>query len=247
MMPPLGRGAALLCGAMLLGSGCKRGAPAAEQEVGPPSAACALAGLERGAVRMVLETSEGAIHCTLDGVRAPRAAAMVVGLATGRAPFREVTSGRAVRRAYYEKMPFFRAIEDGLVQTGCPVGNGTGHPGYRIPVEVDAEDAARLGRPGALFLARYTIPPGREDPAPPPAGHVIGTQLVVGITPMSHLAGRVTVLGICEDLEVVRRIARAVARKERRVELARAVVVDGGGGVVDGGGPCPADALRGSP
>jgi len=210
--------------ALLAAAGCRERAAAPEEALGPPSPECALRGLDRGAVPFVLETSEGPVRCTLDGARAPQAVAMVVGLAAGRAPFRDARSGRVVRRPYFEKMPFFRAIAGGLVQTGCPVGNGTGHPGYRIPVDADPTDAARLGRPGALFLAHYSPPPNRVDPAPPAPGDVIGTQLVVGLADMSHMAGKVTVLGSCADLDVVRRIAAAVSGKERRVELRRALV-----------------------
>jgi len=205
--------------------------------VGPPSPECALAGLDRGAIPFVLETGEGTVRCALDGARAPRAAAMVVALADGRAAFRDPASGEVVRRPYFVRMPFFRAIAGGLVQTGCPLGNGTGHPGYRIPVEPDPGDAARLARAGALFLARYNAPPNRVDPSPPPPGDVIGTQLVLGLTDMSHLAGKVTVLGACEDLEVVRRISDRVAKKEGRVDLSRARVARQGPAPSE---PCPA-------
>jgi hypothetical protein len=153
-------------------------------------------------------------------------------------------SGEVVRRPYYQKMLFFRAIEDGLVQTGCPLGNGAGHPGYRIPVESDPDDEARLARPGALLLARYTPPPNRLDPAPPPPGDVIGPQLVVSLTDMRNLAGKVTVLGSCSDLDVVRRIASVVARKERRVELVRAGVASGPGAVMVQGDLCPGTSAR---
>ena len=57
----------------------------------------------------------------------------------------------------------------------------------------------------------------------------------MGLTDMSHLAGKVTVLGTCSDLDVVQRIAGAVAGKERRVDLVRADVT------LAEGGPCPAE------
>jgi cyclophilin family peptidyl-prolyl cis-trans isomerase len=149
---------------------------------------------------------------------------MVVGLASGRAPFREPGSGHVVRRRYYANMLFFRAIANGYVQTGCPLGNGTGHPGYRIPLEEGPTDGERLARPGALLLARYTPPPNRVDPVPPRPGDVIGSQLVVTLSDMHHLAGAVTVLGECQDLDVVRRIARLVANREEPVVLLHAGV-----------------------
>src|SRR5262249_45461263 len=153
--------AVVLAGTLAFGAGCRDPGGAPPETVGPPSPACALAGLDATAVPFVLETSEGTVRCTLDGTRAPRARSMVPGVAAGRAPFREPGSGAVIRRTYYERMSFLRAIAGGLVQTGCRVGDGSGHAGYRIPVESDPEDGARLARPGALFLARYTPPPNR--------------------------------------------------------------------------------------
>jgi cyclophilin family peptidyl-prolyl cis-trans isomerase len=124
----------------------------------------------------------------------------------------------------YRDLAFFRAIPDALVQSGCPIGDGTGHPGYRLAVESSADDARRLARPGALLLARYHPAPNRIDPAPPPPGHVIGSQFVIALTDMRHLAGDVTVIGACSDLERVRAIASVVAAGERRVELTRVAI-----------------------
>jgi len=110
------------------------------------------------------------------------------------------------------------------VQSGCPVGDGTGHPGYRIPVESSPDDARRLAEPGALLLARYHPAPNRDDPEPPPPGHVIGSQFVIAVSDMSHLAGEVTVIGSCSDLPRVRAMASLVASGERKVVLRRVAI-----------------------
>lgn len=175
-------------------------------------------------VALSLETTEGTVHCALEPSKAPRAVSMVAGLARGRSPWRDPASGQTVRRPYYDGRAVFRAVEGLLVQTGCPLDNGTGDPGFRIEVEPAPDDRDRLARPGALALARYTLQPGRTDPHPPPPGKVIGAQLVVTLGDMSHLAGEVTVIGSCRDLDVVERIAHAVSSRSRPVRVARAVV-----------------------
>jgi peptidyl-prolyl cis-trans isomerase A (cyclophilin A) len=191
----------------------------------PPVPSVALAGLPpAGPVAVRLETSEGTIHCELDPKSTPRAVALFVGLATGRARWRDPRTGEISVRPMYRDLTFFRAIPGALVQSGCPVGDGTGYPGYRIPVEPSPNDARRLAVPGALLLARYHAAPNRVDPNPPPPGHVIGSQFVIALGDMSHLANEVTVIGACSDLVRVGSIASLVASGERRVGLSRVVV-----------------------
>jgi cyclophilin family peptidyl-prolyl cis-trans isomerase len=160
---------------------------------------------ERLAAQLV--TSEGTIHCSIEPHRAPRGSALFVGLARGGFAWRDPNEGRVVRRPLYHHVRFHRGIPNVLVQGGCPLGNGFGHPGYRIPLETNVDDRERLSQRGAVFFATYTPPPMRRDPNPPPAGHVVGSQFVIGLVSMVHLAGHVTVLGTCEDLDVVARIA----------------------------------------
>jgi peptidyl-prolyl cis-trans isomerase A (cyclophilin A) len=194
----------------LFAGGCSE----ASAPLRPPTTDEALAGLPtRDPIELSLRTSEGDVQCALSRASAPHAVALFVGLARGRATWRD-PSGARVQRPMYRDMPFFRAIPNALVQSGCPIGNGTGHPGYRLPVESAPDDATRLGRPGVLFLARYRPAPNRVDPAPPPAGHVIGSQFVIGLADFGHLAGQVSVIGACRDLERVRAIAARVARRQ---------------------------------
>ncbi len=68
-------------------------------------------------------------------------------------------------------------------------------------------------------------PPNRADPNPPAPGRVLGSQFVVTLAGMQHLAGSVTVLGRCADLEVVRAIAEQ--RANGLLPELRGVVVTG--------------------
>lgn len=43
------------------------------------------------------------------------------------------------KSGFYDGLTFHRVIPDFMVQGGCPRGNGTGGPGYKIKCEIDAE------------------------------------------------------------------------------------------------------------
>lgn len=180
----------------------------AEPPLAPPSPESIFGPQIPAALEAALDTDRGTIRCTLHPTRAPRAAALVVGLARGRARWREPSrggrdpsrAGQVTTRPFYDGLTFHRRIPGVLAQTGCPIGDGTGTPGYRIPLERHPTDRERLARAGALVLATYTPPPGRTDPSPPPPGDVVGSQLAITFRPMPHLLDHVTVLGTCRDL-----------------------------------------------
>jgi peptidyl-prolyl cis-trans isomerase A (cyclophilin A) len=192
------------------------------ERLAPPSLEEAFGEVPDGPVHITLETGRGAISCELDPERAPLGVATFVGLAEGRACYRDARTGRIGRGHFYDGLVFHRRIDGALVQSGCPIGDGTGTPGFRYPIEMSARDEALVSEPGALLLATYTPPPGRRDPNPPPEGHVHGSQFVIALRPMTHVLGSATVLGRCENLDVVRAIAAAQeAPSLRSIRLAR--------------------------
>lgn len=184
----------------------------AAPELRPPRAQEAFEGLRSDApISVTLVTGQGSIACHVDPVATPRGVAMFVGFALGRAAFLDPVTRQVTRRPLYRDLPIHRAVAGALLQTGDPKGDGTGSPGYRIEVESTKDDLARLSKPGALVLARYTAPPGRTDPTPPPPGQVIGSQFALLLIPMPHLVGLVTVIGHCESLEVAKQLSIDIA------------------------------------
>ena len=55
------------------------------------------------------------------------------------------------KRGFYKGITFHRVINDFMIQTGCPDGNGTGGPGYQFDDECCAE--LRHDSPGVLSMA----------------------------------------------------------------------------------------------
>ena len=55
------------------------------------------------------------------------------------------------QKGFYNKLTFHRVIEDFMVQGGCPIGTGTGDPGYKFKDEFHQD--LKHDQPGMLSMA----------------------------------------------------------------------------------------------
>jgi len=92
----------------------------------------------------ILNTTMGVIEVELFQHAAPQTVANFIGLAEGTKPFIDSKSGSEVKRKYFDGLIFHRVIKDFMIQGGCPLGTGTGNPGYTFKDEINA-DSLGLG------------------------------------------------------------------------------------------------------
>lgn len=128
----------------------------------------------------VFTTSKGDIRLTLFAKQTPYTVTNFANLA---------------KRGYYDGLTFHRVINDFMVQGGCPLGTGTGGPGYRFADEF--VKALRHDRPGILSMANAG--PGTN-----------GSQFFITHVPTPWLDDNHSVFGAVQsdaDQAVVNRIA----------------------------------------
>lgn len=87
----------------------------------------------------VIKTSLGDIDVELFEDEAPKTASNFIGLAEGTKEFKDIKTGKKVKRPFYDGLIFHRVIKNFMIQGGCPLGNGTGGPGYTFDDEIDAK------------------------------------------------------------------------------------------------------------
>jgi peptidylprolyl isomerase len=93
-----------------------------------------------------LETEKGIILIELAYQQAPVTVTNFVGLAEG-----TIESNQPAGEPFYDGLTFHRVVDDFVIQTGDPNGDGSGGPGYQFPNEVD--DALRHDGPGVVSMA----------------------------------------------------------------------------------------------
>lgn len=127
---------------------------------------------------VVLETSLGTIKGELFEDKAP------------------VTAGnfiKLVEKGYYNNLIFHRVIPNFMIQGGCPIGNGTGGPGYAIKDEFGP--GLKHDKAGMFSMAN----------SGPNTG---GSQFFITTVPTPWLDGKHAIFGqVIEGMDVVLKIA----------------------------------------
>jgi len=91
-----------------------------------------------------ISTTKGNILLRLEYQKTPLTVCNFIALAEGK-----MTA--AGGKEFYNGLSFHRVIKDFMIQGGCPLGTGTGGPGYRFPDEIDS--SLKHDGPGVLSMA----------------------------------------------------------------------------------------------
>lgn len=117
-----------------------------------------------------------------------------VKLATEQAPETSANFIKLVQAGFYDHLIFHRVIDNFMIQGGCPKGNGTGGPGYKIKDEFSSK--LLHDGPGVISMAN----------SGPNTG---GSQFFITLRDCGWLDGKHAVFGrVTKGMEVVYRIGK---------------------------------------
>ena len=179
----------------------------------------ATAGLEgSGKLSAEITTPKGVIHCELFPEQAPKTVASFVGLARGLRPYQDPGSGEWKKGAFFDGLAFHRVIPSFMIQGGDPLSRsydnpniGTGKPGFTLPDETTPE--LKFDRPGRMAMANSGAPT------------TAGSQFFITEVPRPHLDGGYVIFGQCDDVDVVKTIARVPVDSPRHNKPLEAVTM----------------------
>ncbi|WP_417912275.1 peptidylprolyl isomerase [Candidatus Electronema sp. TJ] len=134
-----------------------------------------------------IKTGKGDILLELFYDKTPLTVINFVGLAEGTLAFGG--AGKAVGTRFYDGLKFHRVIKDFMIQGGCPLGTGTGGPGYTFADEI---------LPGLKFTGPGILAMANAGPA------TNGSQFFITHVATPHLNGKHTIFGqVAEGQNVV--------------------------------------------
>ena len=133
----------------------------------------------------VIETNLGVFEAELFAKECPETVWNFINLAEGRQETNKEGN-------FYDGLIFHRVIKGFVIQGGCPLGTGTGGPGYRFKDEFDP--ALRHDSEGIFSMANAG--PGTN-----------GSQFFVTLGPTPHLDNRHSVFGkVTKGMDIVQKI-----------------------------------------
>ena len=133
----------------------------------------------------IFDTSMGTFEAELYARECPETVWNFINLAEGR----QETSREG---NFYDKLTFHRVIKGFIIQGGCPIGTGTGGPGYTFKDEFDP--SLRHDSEGILSMANAG--PGTN-----------GSQFFITLDATPHLDDRHSVFGkVIKGMDVVKEI-----------------------------------------
>jgi cyclophilin family peptidyl-prolyl cis-trans isomerase len=136
-------------------------------------------------VTAIVETSLGTFEAELYAKECPETVWNFVNLAEGR---QETERGGN----FFNGLAFHRVIKNFVIQGGCPIGNGTGGPGYQFGDEFDPS----LKHDSGGIFSMANAGPGTN-----------GSQFFVTLAPTPHLDGGHSVFGrVVKGMDVVEKI-----------------------------------------
>ena len=134
------------------------------------------------------ETTKGEVVAELFEDDAPNTVANFAGLVQGTKEWKDPKTGEKVKRPFYDGLTFHRVIPNFVIQGGCPLGTGTGGPGYHIKCETGGK--RQVHNAGSLSMAhagkdtggsQFFICHSRESTAHLDRKHTVFGQVTTGM------------------------------------------------------------------